>query len=232
MNRAGSDEGYTDPGAVQLELSYADIAAGVGLPNGHRLRRAVRLVRVIAANRGDRLERFMPSADPAQRRVFVTPLQRNGHGDEFSARDAMSAARAAMTSVKDMHRATTFEAANPHSMARKEFATMAHAADECIIKKAGLDTVAEQAGRRENTPSGKSPKRCVKRPEGETCTSPRPKNNQSGHDADNNPSRYSSEDRQPCHEPLGEGGLVQRFSVRLDGEELIRDGRLEQVAIL
>ncbi|TMR97942.1 hypothetical protein [Nonomuraea basaltis] len=46
----------------------------------------------------------MPSADPARRRVFVIRYMRRGHGDEFSARDAMSAARAAMTSVKDMHR--------------------------------------------------------------------------------------------------------------------------------
>ncbi|MFI7455763.1 hypothetical protein ACIBQX_50485 [Nonomuraea sp. NPDC049714] len=126
------------------------------LPNGARLRRAVRVVRQIAANRGDRLERFMPSADPARRdagrrRVFVTRYMRSGHGDEFSARDAMSAARAAMTSVKDMHPATTFEAANPHSIARKEFATMAQAADECITKVAGLEVVGPQTVRRENT---------------------------------------------------------------------------------
>ncbi|WP_220448266.1 hypothetical protein [Nonomuraea diastatica] len=138
------------------EVSYADIAAGVGIPDGRRLRRAVGVVRVIAANRGDRLERFMPSTDPARRgsgrrRVFVTRYMRNGHGDEFSARDAMAAARAAMTSVKDMHRATTFEADNPHSIARKEFETMAQAADECITKVAGLDTVGPQVVRQENT---------------------------------------------------------------------------------
>ncbi|MGP4103977.1 hypothetical protein [Nonomuraea sp. KM90] len=34
------------------QVSYADIAAGVKFPNGHRLRRAVRVVGVIAANRG------------------------------------------------------------------------------------------------------------------------------------------------------------------------------------
>jgi hypothetical protein len=120
-------------------------------PDGHRLRRAVRVVRVIAANRGDRLERFMPSTDPARRRTFVTRYMRHGHGDELSARDAMAAARAAMTSVKDMHRATTFEAGNPHSIARTEFETMAQAADECITKVAGLDTVGPQVVRRENT---------------------------------------------------------------------------------
>ncbi|WP_223190909.1 hypothetical protein [Nonomuraea terrae] len=138
------------------EVSYADIAAGVQIPDGHRLRRSVRIVRVIAANRGDRLERFMPSTDPARRdsarrRVWVTRYMRNGHGDDFSARDAMSAARAAMTSVKDMHRATTFEAGNPHSIARKAFATMAQAADECITKVAGIDKVDPQAVRQENT---------------------------------------------------------------------------------
>ncbi|TDD15489.1 hypothetical protein [Nonomuraea diastatica] len=76
---------------------------------------------------------------------------RSGHGDKFSARNAMSAARAAMTSVKDMHRATTYEAANPHSIARTEFATMAQAADECLTKVAGLHTVGPQAVRPENT---------------------------------------------------------------------------------
>ncbi|MGI5281922.1 hypothetical protein ACQEVF_01205 [Nonomuraea polychroma] len=106
---------------------------------------------MIAANRGDRLERFMPSTDPARRRVFVTRYMRHGHGDEFSARDAMSAARAAMTSVKDMHRATTFEAANPRSIARKEFTTMAQAdADECITKVSGIDKVGPQVVRHEN----------------------------------------------------------------------------------
>ncbi|MGP3912977.1 hypothetical protein [Nonomuraea sp. 10N515B] len=90
--------------------------------------------------------------DSARHRVWITRNMRSGHGDEFSFRDAMSAARAAMTSVKDMHRATTFEAAaNPHSIARKEFATMAQAADECITKVAGLDTAGEEAVRRENT---------------------------------------------------------------------------------
>lgn len=131
------------------ELSYADIAAGVGMKNGHRLRRAVRIVRVIAADRGDRLERFMPST--ARSRVFTTRYMRQGQGDEFSARDAMSAARAAMTSVKDMHRATTFEAANPHSIARGQFQAMAQAADECITKVAGIDKIGPQAVRRENT---------------------------------------------------------------------------------
>ncbi|GAA3517443.1 hypothetical protein FHR32_007787 [Streptosporangium album] len=133
------------------EVSYADIAARVGIKDGARLRRAVKVARVVAANRGDRLERFMPCTDPARRRVWVTRYMRRGHGDEFSARDAMSAARAAMTSVKDMHRATTFEAGNPRSIARSEFATMAQAADECITKVAGIDTVGPQAVRRENT---------------------------------------------------------------------------------
>ncbi|MGN9845741.1 hypothetical protein ACTMTI_47230 [Nonomuraea sp. H19] len=63
----------------------------------------------------------------------------------------MSAARAAMTSVKDMHRATTSEAGNRHSIARKEFATMAEAADECITKVVGIDKVGPQAVRQENT---------------------------------------------------------------------------------
>lgn len=54
------------------ELIYVDIAAGVGIKDGARLRRAVKIVRMIAANRGDRLERFQPSADPARRRVWTT----------------------------------------------------------------------------------------------------------------------------------------------------------------
>ncbi|MGI5488864.1 hypothetical protein [Microtetraspora malaysiensis] len=55
------------------------------------------------------------------------------------------------TSVKDMHRATTFEAGNPRSIARTEFETMAQAADKCITKVAGLDTVGEQVVRHQNT---------------------------------------------------------------------------------
>ncbi|MFI6541150.1 hypothetical protein ACIBHY_52475 [Nonomuraea sp. NPDC050547] len=43
------------------EVSYADIAAGVGIKDGARLRRAAKVARVVAANRGDRLERFLPS---------------------------------------------------------------------------------------------------------------------------------------------------------------------------
>ncbi|MET8008224.1 hypothetical protein [Nonomuraea glycinis] len=50
-----------------------------------------------------------------------------------------------------MHRATTFEAGNSHSIARKEFETMAQAADECITKVAGIDKLGPQAVRRENT---------------------------------------------------------------------------------
>ncbi|WP_345576149.1 hypothetical protein [Nonomuraea rosea] len=57
------------------EASYADIAAGVEIPDGHRLRRAVKVTRVVAANRGDRLERFLPSQSPARRRVFVTRVR-------------------------------------------------------------------------------------------------------------------------------------------------------------
>jgi hypothetical protein len=63
----------------------------------------------------------------------------------------MSAARAAMTAMKDMHPATTFEATNPHSIARKEFETMAKAADECMTTVADLDKVGPQAVRHENT---------------------------------------------------------------------------------
>jgi hypothetical protein len=92
----------------------------------------------------------MPSTDLARRQVWVTRYMRHGHGDGFSARDAISAARAAMTSMKDMHRATTFEAGNPHSIARKEFATMAQAADECITAVAGIDKIGPQVVRHEN----------------------------------------------------------------------------------
>ncbi|MFC5828663.1 hypothetical protein [Nonomuraea insulae] len=97
------------------------------------------------------MARFLPSQSPARRRVFVTRYMRRGLGDEFGARDAMSAARTAMTATKDMHRATTFEAANPHSIARTEFGTMAKAADECITKVSGIDKVGPQVVRQENT---------------------------------------------------------------------------------
>ncbi|MEV4013128.1 hypothetical protein AB0J35_21725 [Nonomuraea angiospora] len=63
----------------------------------------------------------------------------------------MSAARTAMTAVKDMHRATTFEAGNEKSIARKEFGTMAKAADECITKVSGIDKVGTQVVKQEDT---------------------------------------------------------------------------------
>ncbi|MGW4797586.1 hypothetical protein ACWEPC_34715 [Nonomuraea sp. NPDC004297] len=72
-------------------------------------------------------------------------------GDEFGARDAMSAARTAMTAMKDIHRATTFEAGNNKSIARTEFGTMAMAVDECITKVSGIDTVGPQVVKQENT---------------------------------------------------------------------------------
>jgi hypothetical protein len=83
--------------------------------------------------------------------VFVTRYMLSGHGDELSTRDAMSAARAAMTATKDMQCATTFEAANPDSIAPTEFAVMAQAAEECITKVAGLETVGPQVVRRSDT---------------------------------------------------------------------------------
>ncbi|GAA3667378.1 hypothetical protein GCM10022224_034460 [Nonomuraea antimicrobica] len=46
---------------------------------------------------------------------------------------------------------TTFEAVQPRSIARTEFATMAQAADGCITKVAGRDTVGPQTVRPENT---------------------------------------------------------------------------------
>ncbi|WP_206062155.1 hypothetical protein [Nonomuraea basaltis] len=133
------------------EVSYADIAAGVGIKDGPRLRRAVKVARVIAANRGDRLERFLPSQSPARRRVFVTRYMRQGLGDAFGVRDAMSAARTAMTAMKDMHRATTFEAGNDKSIARTEFGTMAQAVDECITKVSGIDKVGPKVVKQDNT---------------------------------------------------------------------------------
>ncbi|MFD1939627.1 MULTISPECIES: hypothetical protein [Nonomuraea] len=106
---------------------------------------------MVAANRGDRLEKFLPSQSSARRRVFVTRYMRQGLGDEFGARDAMSAARTAMTAMKDMHRATTFEAGNDKSIARQEFGTMAKAVDECITKVFGIDKVGPQVVKQENT---------------------------------------------------------------------------------
>ncbi|MFD1541162.1 hypothetical protein [Nonomuraea guangzhouensis] len=95
---------------------------------------------------------------PPSTRVWVTRYMRCGHGDEFGARDAMSAARAAMTAAQDMHRATTFEAGNPHPIARKKYTTMAQAADERITKVAGIDKLGPQAVRYKNWMPG-SPSR-------------------------------------------------------------------------
>ncbi|TMR94845.1 hypothetical protein [Nonomuraea basaltis] len=97
------------------EVSYADIAAGAGITNGHRLRRAVRVVRVIAAN---------PRRPPGKVHALHRPCPAQGLSHPLHA---------------------------PHSIARKEFATMAKATDECITKVAGIDTVGSQVVRHENT---------------------------------------------------------------------------------
>jgi len=135
------------------ELSYPEIAAGVGIKDGARLRTAVRVARIVAANRGDRLERFMPSQDPDRkvnkRPVFVTRYMRSGLGDQLSTRDAMSTARTAM---KDMRRATGFAAeSGPETVMRREFGAMAAAAEECITTVAGIDEIGPEVVRRENT---------------------------------------------------------------------------------
>ncbi|MBB6550890.1 hypothetical protein [Nonomuraea rubra] len=134
------------------EVGYADIAAGVGLPNGHRLRRAIPVVRQIAANRGDRLERFMPSTDPARRRVFVTRYMRHGNGDELSAprRDGR---RTSGDGIGQGHAPRhRFRGRQPPlDRAHGVRIDVAQAADECITKVAGLDKVGPQVVRQENT---------------------------------------------------------------------------------
>ncbi|MET9249974.1 hypothetical protein [Nonomuraea sp. NPDC003709] len=63
--------------------------------------------------------------------------------EDVLARAAMSAARAAMTSMKEMHRATIFEAGNPHSIARKEFARVVDDGD--LVTSAGVTSGLELA---------------------------------------------------------------------------------------
>ncbi|WP_344884412.1 hypothetical protein [Nonomuraea antimicrobica] len=53
--------------------------------------------------------------------------------------------------MKNMHRATTFASVSPGPIARAELDTMAKAADECITKIVGIDTIGPQVVRRHDT---------------------------------------------------------------------------------
>ncbi|KUL69410.1 MULTISPECIES: hypothetical protein [unclassified Streptomyces] len=121
------------------ELSYEDIAGGIGIPDGSRLRRAVPRARAAAHVLGHRLEQFMPSRDPLRRGARVTRFHKSGHGDEFGARDALLACRKAVAYMGDMHRACTFEANNPNSIEPEAFGQMADAAEGCIKTVSGVE---------------------------------------------------------------------------------------------
>jgi hypothetical protein len=86
---------------------------------------------------------------PERRKAIEQEAEKSG--DEFSARNATSAARTAMTAMTDMRRATDFAAKSPQSIARQEFETMAEAADECITKVSGIDELGPQVVKHENT---------------------------------------------------------------------------------
>lgn len=126
------------------EVSYADIAAGVGIPVSSRLRAAVRQVRVAAAEHGDRLEQFMNSKDPLKRGAKVTRYQRCGTGDELGARDALLACRKSVASMAEMKRACEFEAQNPASIDSAAFGQMADTADGAMRLISGVGGLGEK----------------------------------------------------------------------------------------
>lgn len=121
------------------EVSYQEIAEGVGIPNGNRLRAAVRRARLAAAESGDRLEQFQLSRDPLRRMVRVTRYQRAGTGDEFGARDALLACRKSVASMAEMKRACGFEATNPRSLDASAFGQMAATADGAMRLISGVE---------------------------------------------------------------------------------------------
>lgn len=135
------------------EVSYPDIAAGVGLPDTSRLRAAVRRVRVAAAHDGHRLEQFMRSKDPLRRGKMTTRFHRAGQGDEFGARDALLACRKSVASMAEMQRACAFEAANPHSVDAEAFSKMAQTADGAMRMVSGIEGLGSKVMKNQRTMS-------------------------------------------------------------------------------
>ncbi|WP_434593664.1 hypothetical protein [Streptomyces sp. A5-4] len=131
------------------EVSYADIARGVGIADGSRLRRALPKARVAASLMGHRLEQFMTSRDPLRRRASVTRLSLSGRGDEFSARDAVFSTRKALSAMSDMERSCTFEAHNAHGIAPQAFGQMATTVGGCIAAVSGVEELGQQVYRQQ-----------------------------------------------------------------------------------
>jgi len=121
------------------EVSYPDISAGVGLPDGSRLRTAVRRARVAAAHDGHRLEQFMCSTDLLRRGKMTTRFHRAGQGDDFGARDALLACRKSVASMAEMKRACAFEATNPNRIDADAFSKMAEVADGAMRMVSGVE---------------------------------------------------------------------------------------------
>lgn len=129
------------------EVAYKDIAAGVGIPEGRRLQGAVRHARRAAEHMGHRLENFLPSRDPRRRGARVTRFNLKGHGDEFSARDALYASKVAVSAMYDMRRSCTYEAGNVNGVAPKAFQEMASAVDGCIQTVSGVGELGQEVCR-------------------------------------------------------------------------------------
>ncbi|MEV0444806.1 hypothetical protein AB0I84_04605 [Streptomyces spectabilis] len=129
------------------EITYKDIAAGVGIPEGSRLRGAVCHARRVAEHMGHRLERFLPSRNPRLRGAWVTRFKLAGKGDEFGARDALYASRMAVSAMDDMRRSCTYEASNENGVAPKAFNEMASAVDGCMKTVSGVGGLGEEVFR-------------------------------------------------------------------------------------
>ena len=125
-----------------VELSYAEIAAGVGIADGNRLRTAVCNVRRVAfLAGGHRLEGFRRSPNPLRRGQHTTRYMMNGHGDELGAADALRACRRSVSALDDMHRACSFEADNPSSLHQGAFKSMAKVAAGAMEMVAGVEDI-------------------------------------------------------------------------------------------
>ncbi|MDJ0347598.1 hypothetical protein QMK19_41140 [Streptomyces sp. H10-C2] len=133
------------------EVSYAEIAAGVGIPVSNRLWTAVRGARRPAEVDGYRLEQFMRSNHPLRRGAWVARFHRAGHGDEFGARDALLACRKSVASLAEMKRATAFEATNPQSIDAQAFGQMAQTADGALRLISGVEGLGTKAMKDQQT---------------------------------------------------------------------------------
>lgn len=127
------------------EVTYRDLSLGTGIPEGARLRQALKYARIAAHDIDARVESMLPARGAGRAGTRrVTRYNPPGGGDEFGARDAMFTARRAISAMQEMKMACDYEATNTNGTAPEAFSGMAEAVGGCISAVAGVKNLGEK----------------------------------------------------------------------------------------